>query len=111
MIEYSSHTMRLGITLMELFSEALGLTSNHLKDLDCVKGQMLVGHYYPVCPEPQLTFGASSHTDSGFFTILLQDQTGGLQMKYEDQWVDIPTLPGALIVNIADLLQASFYLP
>ncbi|KAI3469730.1 hypothetical protein Pfo_026393 [Paulownia fortunei] len=106
-IEYSRHVTILGFQLFGLLSEALGLESNRLIDMDCAIGLTFVGHYYPACPQPELTLGASKHTDDGFLTVLLQDQIGGLQICIENQWIDIPPVPGALLINIGDLLQAS----
>ncbi|MCL7049298.1 hypothetical protein MKW94_016206, partial [Papaver nudicaule] len=47
--------MNLGDTLTELFSEALGLNKDHLKGMDFAQCLTLNGHYYPACPEPELT--------------------------------------------------------
>lgn len=98
---------KVGETLLELLSEALGLKPKHLEEMECGKGHVLVSHYYPQCPEPHKTMGTSEHSDPDFFTILLQDHIGGLQVLYQTHWVDIHPLEGALVINLGDLIQAS----
>ncbi|KAK7380262.1 hypothetical protein VNO78_32769 [Psophocarpus tetragonolobus] len=103
--EYSKKVRALGVTILELMSEALGLDPSYLKKMDCSEALFIMGHYYAACPEPELTLGSTEHTDMDFITILLQDQMGGLQVLHENQWINVPPVHGALIVNIGDLLQ------
>lgn len=102
--------MDVGVLVFELLSEALGLSPNHLKELDCAKGLSVLCHYYPSCPQPELTIGTTKHSDNDFITILLQDHIGGLQILHNNTWLDVDPYPGALVVNIGDLLQVCMIL-
>ncbi|KAM7462164.1 hypothetical protein LguiA_030285 [Lonicera macranthoides] len=59
--------------------------------LECARRRSLAGHYYPACPELELTTRISSHTDPNFLTILLQNHIGGLQAHHGNQWVYVPS--------------------
>ncbi|KAK3043102.1 hypothetical protein RJ639_001217 [Escallonia herrerae] len=95
--EWDTAVLTLGEELMGLLSEGLGLESGKLKDLTCLEGRVFVGHYYPYCPEPDLTVGITSHTDPGVLTVLVQNEVGGLQVKCGEDWVDVDPIPGALV--------------
>lgn len=46
------------------------------------------------------------HTDPGTLTLLLQDDTGGLQAESASEgWIDVPPRPGTVVVNLADAVQ------
>ncbi|CAI0430691.1 unnamed protein product [Linum tenue] len=96
----------LGETLSQLLSLALGLTpsTNEFISTNLTTANL---NYYPPCPEPEVAIAANPHFDTSTFTILLQDQVGGLQVFHEGaaDWVDVPSLHGALVVNIGNMLQ------
>jgi len=50
--------------------------------------------------------GIGAHIDYGFFTILLQDNIGGLEVKNTDnEWVSAPIIPGTFLINIGHMIQ------
>ena len=63
--------------------------------------------HYPPARETTAAdrWGVAEHTDYGLLTMLLQDDTGGLEVRRPDGWVSIPAEPGALVCNIGDMLE------
>jgi len=64
--------------------------------------------------------GVGPHADWGFLTLLLQDSVGGLQAAPSSvdtrsagaplgasDWVDVEPIPGALVVNVGEMLQVA----
>ena len=69
------------------------------------RGQLV---YYPpstAADEAEERFGVAPHTDFGVLTLLLQDSSGGLQVKSKSgNWIKAPPIAGTLVCNIGDLL-------
>ncbi|GMH24493.1 hypothetical protein Nepgr_026336 [Nepenthes gracilis] len=84
-----------------------------IKNIDNQMESLLTGskrinlNYYPKCPKPELTVGVGRHSDVSTFTILLQDEVGGLYVRGLDgeSWIHVPPIDGALVINIGDALQ------
>lgn len=64
-------------------------------------------HYPPLPADAEADlYSSAPHTDYGFITILAQDQTGGLEVRARDGgWIAAPPIPGAFVVNVADILM------
>ncbi|XP_043705105.1 1-aminocyclopropane-1-carboxylate oxidase homolog 1-like [Telopea speciosissima] len=104
-LEWDQHTKRLGEVLMEILSEGLGVKKERLKELSCLEGRVMAAHYFPYCPQSDLTLGVTSHTDPGVLTVLLQNHIGGLQVNHGDEWLDVTPVDDALVINIGDIFQ------
>ncbi|CAF2135803.1 hypothetical protein BRARA_B00450 [Brassica rapa] len=92
------------------------LMNNLNSTIDDSSNQTLMGtmrmnfNYYPECPEPTLAIGTGRHSDINTLTLLLQED-GILSSLYAratedgDKWIHVPPIPGAIVVNIGDVLQ------
>ena len=50
-------------------------------------------------------FGVNHHSDAGVLTLLLQDDQAGLEVCRDDRWYLVEPTPGALVINIGDIVQ------
>lgn len=65
-------------------------------------------NFYPRCSRPDFVLGVKPHTDRSGITVLLQDkEVEGLQVLVDDKWVNVPTIPDALVVNLGDQMQVN----
>ncbi|KAK4265273.1 hypothetical protein QN277_026346 [Acacia crassicarpa] len=63
-------------------------------------------NFYPRCSRPDMVLGVKPHTDRSGITVLLQDtQVEGLQVLVHDTWINVPSIPDALVVNLGDQMQ------
>jgi isopenicillin N synthase-like dioxygenase len=60
---------------------------------------------YPPAPPGDQDWGVGEHTDYGLITLLAQDDSGGLQVRTADGWIDAPPLTGSLVCNLGDMLD------
>jgi isopenicillin N synthase-like dioxygenase len=68
--------------------------------------QMRLLHYPAQQVVQDNMIGARAHRDFGFFTILLQDNTGGLEVANQSgEWVVAPPIDDMFVVNVAEMLK------
>ncbi|GAA5234264.1 isopenicillin N synthase family oxygenase [Verticiella sediminum] len=95
--------------LLGLFATALGMPLTYFRPYQAGHGNVLRLLHYPDQRDLPPATGetrSGAHTDYGALTILLPDETaGGLQVMLRGgAWIDVAAAPGALVVNIGDLM-------
>ncbi len=118
------HCLQLARGLVRLFALALDLPEAYFDAVTTHPGSDGLYICYPgtdddgddvIKPETQ-DVGIGSHTDMQCFTLLWQDESGGLEVLLPAEaatgdeegvyeWVGATPRPGTLVVNIADFLQ------
>ncbi|MBA0754541.1 hypothetical protein Gogos_021778 [Gossypium gossypioides] len=88
-------------------SESLGLEDKYIEKASSLENclQIMVANLYPPCPQPELAMGLAAHTDHGLLTLLIQNDTVGLQVLHKDKWVNIHPIPNSFLVNIGDHIE------
>lgn len=92
------------VNLLQKLCEALGVSPNAL---DTTIGEQPYTHAklirYPAQKAPEQGVGA--HKDPGYLTLVMQDEQSGLKVERNQHWVSVAPIPGALVVNIGELLE------
>ncbi|KAK4459463.1 2OG-Fe(II) oxygenase [Cladorrhinum samala] len=110
LIPLYQEVLRLGRKLVKCFALALGLDESGFDAKFSYPDAALAINYYPPLEhsahaEPK-DVSVGSHTDFQLFTVLLQDDNGGLEVLTRDgQWLRAPPVEGTFVVNFADYMQ------
>lgn len=106
--EYSDAMRLLARQLFGALAIALDLPEDHFAQLSDHPLSLLRILHYPsqdgALPEGKV--GAGAHTDHECFTILCPDDVQALQVRNgHGEWLFVPRIPGAFVINIGDLLS------
>lgn len=103
---YYNAAFALGKRLFRGFALALGLPEDRFTRLVTRPPTQLRLIHYPHDPCPDAAAaGIGAHTDYECFTILLPTAPGLEVMNGAGQWIDVPLLGNAFVINIGDMLE------
>lgn len=103
--EWDAELARVGRTLLQHWAVALGSPAEVFDAAFAeVPATLIKVIRYPGRADSEQGVGA--HRDAGVLTLLLAEPgSRGLQVRAGDQFLDVDPLPGALIVNIGEMLE------
>ncbi|MGP9655484.1 isopenicillin N synthase family dioxygenase [Halomonas sp. AOP35-4E-18] len=105
-LEWSATLRSVAIRLLHAFSVALEQPETALDGLiNKAPAQLLKLIRYPGSHQTHERQGVGPHKDAGILTLLLQDDHTGLQVERNGEWLDVPPMPGALVINIGEILE------
>ncbi|KAL4386935.1 hypothetical protein GQ457_09G003400 [Hibiscus cannabinus] len=103
---YCIEVKNLAMRTLDYMAKALKMDGEEMREMFYDGVQSIRMNYYPPCPQPDMTIGFSPHSDADALTILFQlDETEGLQVRKDGNWVPIKPLPNAFVVNIGDIME------
>ena len=111
-LEYWRACLRLARQLIRIFAMALDLPETYFDKVTSHPDAAIALNYYPTLPEStrgpekEQAVSIGSHTDLQFFTMLWQDQNGGLQLlNRAGEWINAAPIERTIVVNIGDYLM------
>jgi isopenicillin N synthase-like dioxygenase len=90
------------------FALALGLAADFFDPMFAAPQSLLKLNHYPPQPPPEREseIGVVGHSDFGGFTILWQDDNGGLEVQSKNgDWVGAPPIPDTFVINLGNVMQ------
>ncbi|WP_299043845.1 2-oxoglutarate and iron-dependent oxygenase domain-containing protein [uncultured Tateyamaria sp.] len=106
MLAYYDACQAQASALLSIMADDLGLHVDHFSDLFTEPLSAMRLLHYPPATGAENEIGAGAHTDYGAITLLMTDGEPGLQVRPRGgDWIDVPHVPGAYVVNIGDCLM------
>ncbi|KAI1342477.1 hypothetical protein F5Y15DRAFT_305384 [Xylariaceae sp. FL0016] len=107
MLEYQRELLKLSRKMMHSFALGLGTDETYFDEYVTHPFiSIILQHYAPIAPGAEDPDSLGAHTDFETFTILAQDQLGGLEVLNKNgKYVPAPYIPGTFVVNIGDFLE------
>lgn len=108
LLDWQDRLTRVGQLLLRALAQALEQPVDRLvAPFEGAPVQHLKIIRYPGRQPGESDQGVGPHKDSGCLTLLLQDRQGGLQVQPQSggDWLDVPPLPGTLVVNLGEVLE------
>ena len=106
---YYANCRTLALRLLSAMASNLGVDASCLvQGFDEAHTSFLRLNYYPRCmlaAGDERPLGVGEHTDAGALTLLLQDDQAGLEVFRHGQWYLVEPTPGALVINVGDMIQ------
>jgi isopenicillin N synthase-like dioxygenase len=102
---YYTAMMEFGQLLFRAFAIALGEPADYFASKARKAPSQLRLVHYPVNPDAVDAQGIGAHTDYECFTLLRPTAPGLEALNGAGEWIDVPPIPDAFVVNIGDLIQ------
>ena len=104
--EWQEHLAGVARKLLRAWALTLGAPETYFDEHFGEPSTLLKIVRYPGSREPEPGQGVGAHKDSGVLTLLwVEPGKGGLQVQRDGVWVDAPSVPGAFVVNIGEMLE------
>jgi isopenicillin N synthase-like dioxygenase len=106
LLAYYHAVWSLGIDLHRAIARDFGLPEEYFANHFDAPMATLRLLSYPAASGATGEIGAGAHSDYGSVTLLMTDGEAGLQVQSRSgDWIDVPHVPGAFVVNIGDCLM------
>ena len=103
-LSYYAKMEQLTLRLLEITAMALCLPVEYFTSAMTRHTSILTLNHYPHLQSSE-QLRIAQHTDISLLTIIAQSSAeGGLQIHSNGEWIDVPFVPNALVVNVGDCL-------